>query len=254
MLPPYELEKNGFRKSMKGYNIAEVDEHMEFIIDKYTELYRAYNEIEQRCAEAESELAAYKKNEDAIRRALISAEREQKRIVDRAQERSRRILESARSHCDSILADFKEQIRQERNTLTTLKAQVEEFKQRIFSQYQRHIELLESISPDGDTGAEWILPDSDYTGKVLAQVVLDVEKSDTENAAKAPAPEDLDISVSDDIALSTFLGDSARFIDRDNAGRLEDDYPEAADVDIGSDTDNSDDDEGGDTLLFGLPH
>lgn len=250
MLPPYELEKTEFRKSVKGYNIVEVDEHIDFIIDKYTELYRAYNELERRCAESESELAAYKKNEDAIRRALISAEQEQKRIVGRAQERSRRILESARANCDDILEGFREQIRQERNTLAMLKAQVEEFKQRVFTQYQQHIELLEEISPDSNTGAEWILPESDYTGKVLAQVVLDVEKTDVDSTAKESATEDIDISVNNDAALETFLGGKEAFA----ADETESGDNDAATEERGGEiaVTEGEADSGDDTIMFGL--
>jgi len=246
MLPPYELEKTEFRKSVKGYNVADVDEHIEFMIDKYTELYRAYNELEQKLAEAESELATFKSNEDAIRRALIYAQNTKKHIIDNANRRSERILASTREHCDEIITGFKEQIRIERGTLASLKAQVEDFKHSIFEQYHEHIRLLESISPDDVTGGEWILPESDYTGRVLTQVRLDVERSEIEEGTAEISEEDIDVS-SNDSSLETLISDKEIF-----------------DVSDIKPDDPSDDDEGdkdsadsageldGDTLMFGI--
>ena len=227
MLPPYELEKREFKKSVKGYNISDVDEHMEFVIDKYTELYRAYNELEQKLSDASAELETYKRNEDAIRRALVYAQNTKKKIIDDANRRSDMILKSAKDNCDKIINDFKEQVKEERSTLAMLKAQVEEFKQRIFAQYQRHIEYLEEISPENDTRAEWILPESEYTSKVLAQVVLDVENAEAEKpeeAAEEDMAENTDIA-SFDSTLDTLIADRTVF-DVPYAGEMSDDYDE----------------------------
>ena len=248
MLPPYELEKREFKKSVKGYNIADVDEHMEFIVDKYTELYRAYNELEQKLSEASAELETYKRNEDAIRRALVYAQNTKKKIIDDANKRSDMILKSAKENCDRIISEFREQVKEERSTLAMLKAQVEEFKQRIFSQYQRHIEYLEEISPDNDTRAEWLLPESEYTSKVLAQVVLDVENAEGETAAsdETGASEEETDAASFDTTLDTLVADRTVFdvpadddepaVDEEPAADLETAVGESGNNDLNNET------------------
>ena len=47
MLAPHELKSKSFSKSLKGYNPSEVDDYIEFLIDKYTELYRENSELER---------------------------------------------------------------------------------------------------------------------------------------------------------------------------------------------------------------
>ena len=205
MIPPYELENKQFKKAVKGYNVADVDEHIDFIIEKYTELYRAYNELERRYAEVSAELEVFRNNEDAIRRALVEAQNTKAKIIRDATRRSEIILKSSKENCDRIIAGFKEQVNQERITLSTLKAQVEEFKYRIFSQYQQHIEYLEQIAPDKDTGAEWNLPAHEYAGKVVAQIVLDVDKAESEAAEGSDADE----STVDQTALDTLVNADA---------------------------------------------
>ena len=227
MLPPYELEKTEFRKAVKGYNVADVKEHIDFIVDKYTELYRAYNELEQKYAEAVAELQTYKNNEDAIRRALVTAQNNKKSIIDDANRRAEIILKSAKQNCERIISSFREQILRERNTLQILKAQVEQFKQSIFEQYQKHIEYLEEISPEHEAGSEWIMPDGKYAAKVLAQVMLDVERSEKESEAKksgSKESEDFDLPI-DDTTLDTLLSDKPEPEDEGRTAKEEEKEP-----------------------------
>lgn len=221
MIPPSELEGKQFKKAVKGYNTADVDEHIEFIVNKYYELYVAYNELEKKYAQTSAELEVFKNNEDAIRRALVEAQNTKAKIIRDATRRSETILKSSKENCDKIIASFKEQINYERTTLATLKAQVEEFKYRIFSQYQQHIEYLEQISPDKDTGTEWNLPTSEYAGKVVAQIVFDVERSETE-----AANDELFVTENgiDDETLETLVADNAGFdVDRQKKESEEED-------------------------------
>lgn len=208
MIPPSELEGKQFKKAVKGYNTADVDEHIEFIVNKYYELYLAYNELEKKYAQTSAELEVFKNNEDAIRRALVEAQNQKAKIIKDATRRSETILKSSKENCDRIISDFKEQINYERTTLATLKAQVEEFKYRIFSQYQQHIEYLEQISPDNDAGAEWNLPTSEYAGKVVAQIVFDVERAETEAATEDLFATENNI---DDETLETLVADNVLF-------------------------------------------
>ncbi len=148
MFLPYELEGKVFKKVMKGYNTAEVDEHIEFLLDKYKELYRAYKELEKKYSGVKAELMTYKENEESIRQTLESSRETGAQMMTAAKDRSEIILKTAREECDAVISDFKKQVEEQMNLYDEMKAKVSEFKKDIFEQYQRHIEYLESISPD----------------------------------------------------------------------------------------------------------
>ena len=38
MLSPNELKKRKFTKALRGYSATEVDEHLDFVLEKYTEI------------------------------------------------------------------------------------------------------------------------------------------------------------------------------------------------------------------------
>ena len=46
MIAPHELKNKEFSKSLRGYSTVEVDEHIAFLLEKYTELYRLNDELE----------------------------------------------------------------------------------------------------------------------------------------------------------------------------------------------------------------
>ena len=48
MLAPHELKNKQFQKTFKGYNPQEVDEYLEFVLEKYTEAYRENSELERK--------------------------------------------------------------------------------------------------------------------------------------------------------------------------------------------------------------
>ena len=203
MLPPYELHNKPFKTALKGYNATEVDEHLEFVINKYTELYRAYNDLERRLTSSEAELERFRKNEDAIRRALVNAQNAGTRIMREAGDRSQLILESTKDNCKKILADFDAEIQQKQDTLQALKTQVFEFKSRMFSLYQKHIEFLEAISPEGEDGSEWQLAPEEYVSNVIGQVVLDVDAA--EEASPTPGIADPPKIKIDDETLESLM-------------------------------------------------
>ena len=110
MLPPYELKNKEFSKVMRGYNPTEVEEHLAFVLDKYTELYRENGELERKLKTAYARLDEIKNEEESIRNAMVNAQRASTKIMTEANDRADIIINTARKSCDRILADFKKKI------------------------------------------------------------------------------------------------------------------------------------------------
>lgn len=179
MLPPYELAKKEFKRSMHGYNVADVNDHLDFIITKYTELYDAYNDLEEKCAILEADLASMKNSEDSIRRAVVNAQNSAAKIIKDANDKSAFILKASQENCDKILHEFRQKVKSERSELFILKNAVAEFKKKVFLEYQSHLEYLEKISPDYDVEDDkWNLSDKDLVTKAISQIMIDVSEAE----------------------------------------------------------------------------
>lgn len=173
MIPPYELKEKTFQTAFKGYAKAEVDEYLAFVIEKYTELYRTQDTLTRRLAEVEAELSELKKKEDAIRQVLVNSETAARRLTDEAEKRAELILSSTTENCERILSEFRVQIKTEIDTLKALRAQVLDFKSKMFAQYQKHIELIKNITPGSISEGDFALSPNEYAAKVLSQARID---------------------------------------------------------------------------------
>lgn len=238
MFLPYELEGKVFKKVMKGYNTAEVDEHIDFLLDKYKELYRAYKELEKKYSATRAELMTYKENEDSIRQTLESSRSTGAQMMKAAEDRSEIILKAARDECDAVIADFKEQIRAEIDLLDEIKTKVADFKNSVFEQYQQHIEYLESISPDDD---EKLSPElEEIKSETVGRIVVKANKiiADQTELFTVSSPE-LTADANDTESSPQIEEQSAPDSDEPDTVAV-DDFGELEAVSDISDTDNAD--------------
>ena len=182
MLAPHELKNKPFSKSIKGYNPAEVDEYIEFLIGKYTEVYRENNELERKLHVVVTNLDEIKDEEESIRSTLISAQKMADQIVKDASDRAEVITGAVKERCDAVIAEFKEQLKAEKEEMWELRTRIVEFKKQLFYMYRGHIESVKNVSVNELD--EIVLPDEDA---VVARIFTDVKQGVEESNSKAEA-------------------------------------------------------------------
>lgn len=182
MLAPHELKNKSFSKSLKGYNPAEVDEYIEFLIGKYTEAYRENNELERKLHVVVTNLDEIKDEEESIRSTLISAQKMADKIVADAKERADIITGAIKERCDAVIEEFKQQLGAEKQEMWELRTRIVEFKKELFDMYRGHIESIKSVSVNEID--EIVLPDDD---QLVARIFTDVKSGIEENAENTEA-------------------------------------------------------------------
>ena len=178
MLAPHELKNAEFSKSLRGYSTVEVDEHIDFLIEKYTELYRLNDELEKKLRITEAQLDALKAEEESIKITLVNAQKASSRIINEANERADVIMRSAKNSCDKLLNDFSERIEEENDRLIEAQRQTEAFKAAIFKAYHEHIAGLEKISTDMKADGDSTQIAEELKRRVLVQISRDLDGED----------------------------------------------------------------------------
>jgi len=181
MLPPHELKNKTFGKAMRGYNPVEVDEYIEFLIEKYTELYRENDELERKLKATMTRLDEIKSDEDSIRSALIDAKRAAAKIKSDAEERAEAIVRAAKTSCNTILADFNEKIEYGRETYAELQRDTIGLRNELFARYSEHIHYIDKLTDGIDE--EEIPEISD-----LRRQAMDAIKAEISGARATAAP------------------------------------------------------------------
>lgn len=207
MLAPHELKNKAFSKAVRGYNPAEVDDHIEFLIEKYTELYRENAELNRKLRIVGTKLDEIKDEEESIRSTLIGAQKMGEKIIKDANDKAELITGSIKERCDAVVADFKRRMVKEKEEMWLIRTSILDFKQEVFDLYRKHIEELQSINvnkledivlPNESAIVENILSDvAEAVKNDNAAALMDkesenlnptAEPAEEEKAAEEPAP------------------------------------------------------------------
>ena len=170
MLAPHELKNKPFTKSVRGYSPVEVDEYIELLLEKYTELYRENNELERKLKNVGSKLDQMRDEEESIRSTLLNAQKMAEKIVSDANTRADAITASIKERCDSIIAKFRAELNDEKDEMWEIRTRILDFKKALFDAYREHIKSLQELSVNEIE--DIVLPDED---QIVADIISDVK-------------------------------------------------------------------------------
>ena len=101
MLTPQEVSNHAFAKAvMGGYNMAMVDEFLDELTDDYTSLYKENAALKAKMKVLVDKVEEYRSTEDAMRAALLTAQKMADSMVAEAEEKKKSLLENAESEAN----------------------------------------------------------------------------------------------------------------------------------------------------------
>lgn len=216
MLAPHELKKAVFQRAMRGYNPAEVDEYISYLLKNYVDLYRLNSELEKKLEIIIARNNELSRDSDTVRTALLDAQRAASKIVGEAKEEAQLIVHSSKRSCDNILNEFRAHIAEEREKLLALQNEMSAFKERIYSELQAEIETVVEMTEHADwSGLD--IDDEIYTRRIVTDIKSDVasvmnERVHDEDTGSygGPDPEIFDAANKDEkISASAVSSESA---------------------------------------------
>ena len=220
MLAPHELKNKTFGKAVRGYNPNEVDDYIDFLIEKYTELYRENDELERKLKIVVTNLDEIRDEEESIRATLVKAQQLGEKIVREANEKADAITDSIKARCEAIITDFRKQYSAERKEVWQLRNTVLDFKKNVYELYRDHIEELQSISVN--ELEQLVIPeDTEVVGRILSDVKDAVQ---TQVDAGEDIKREQDLNVTEPVTQETdFIMDEEETKAADAATTEEDD-------------------------------
>ena len=183
MIAPHELKNKAFNKAVRGYVISEVDDYIDFLIDKYTEVYRKNSELENELHKTKVKYSELHHDEDTIRAVIVKAQKLGENIVSQARVEADKIVEASRELCKKNVEEAEKKIEESLKEAERIKALSEAFRQRLYDEYLEHLKILKDMNLS-----------LDLTNTALLADTVDSETAD--NIAKAK--EKLDTIRSDD--------------------------------------------------------
>ena len=105
LLTSLDVVNQSFKKSMRGYDSAEVDEFLDNVAETLQTYAQRTKDLERDLTVKEDSLAEYEKMKDILHEALLMAQKSADEKVKSAQEQASKIIFEAKEKADTICKD-----------------------------------------------------------------------------------------------------------------------------------------------------
>ena len=153
MLSVKDINNKQFEQARPGYKTEEVDDFLREIAQQIGQYQREKEDLEKKIEVLVESVREYKKDEDALKDALIGAQKQGRVIVSEAQAKATEILADANKRASEIIGSTTVQLEKEKRCLVRMQQEVSDFKASLLSMYKQHLEQITAI-PDYEDDSE----------------------------------------------------------------------------------------------------
>lgn len=162
MISASEIHELRFEKAAFGYKQEDIDEFLNKLEDEVQVAQRELEDSNNKIQVLADKVREYMRDEDALKDALLGAQKEGHRIVAEANAKADEIIAKAKEKSDAMMDEVTVQhdalieknefeIEEERKKLAAAKKQVADFKKALFDMYKEHLNMLSEMPDEDDT-------------------------------------------------------------------------------------------------------
>ena len=185
MLTPQEFSERAFPKaSFGGYNMAQVDEFLDVLTEDYSALYSENAVLKSKMKVLVEKVEEYRSTEEAMRKALMTAQRMADELVKEAQDQRDQMLQQAQAEAQQQVESIRKEVEAEQYRLSCAKQETAAYVQKVkalHQQAQTYLDQLDQITPQQPQAEQPAQTDA------VDQAVSDIDDSVQRLVAKAMA-------------------------------------------------------------------
>lgn len=160
MITPLDIENKKFSKQMmNGYNVEEVDEFLDELVEDYGKNYKDLSTANSKIEELENSLSHYKMIEATLQNTLVMAQSTAEEVKNVAKQQAEQIVNEARQQAEEIsktskesvvktLNDLEQQISLKEKEIDDLNKQFDIYKAKMESLLISQLELLKEVNKE----------------------------------------------------------------------------------------------------------
>ena len=156
MITAKDVRNKRFEKAAFGYKQEEIDEFLSQLEAELDEMERDRIEANNKIQILADKVREYMKDEDALKDALLGAQKQGHQVIEEANEKAKQILAEAQAKADQLedeavrqhaeaMEKNRAEIAKEKSALIEAQQQVADFKKSLFDMYKSHLELISSM-------------------------------------------------------------------------------------------------------------
>ena len=151
MLTPQEVKTHAFqRASFGGYNMGQVDEFLDVLTEDYTALYNDNAVLKSKMKVLVDKVEEYRSTEEAMRKALMTAQRMADELIHEAEQKKETMLQDAQLEVAAQVAGLRKEVAAEEARLAAAQKATAEYVAKVqflHKQAQEYLEHLDEITP-----------------------------------------------------------------------------------------------------------
>lgn len=192
MMTPQEVSEHAFAKaSFGGYNMAMVDEFLDLLTEDYTTLYKENATLKAKMKVLVEKVEEYRSTEDAMRKALLTAQRMADEMLAEAEAQKAELLAKAETEARARMGEIQKQLADEQAKLNATKSATAAYVGKARELCQQELDFLGSLV--SFAAAEPPAPDP------VAQAADDITASVERLVSEVQAGQDHDMEDTQDL-------------------------------------------------------
>ena len=149
MITPLDIENKKFSKQMmNGYNVDEVDEFLDEIMQDYEANYKELIALRPKVEELNGSLEHYKNIETTLQNTLVMAQTTAEEVKNVAKQKADQIVDEAKANAQKQVDELNNEIIMKQKELDDVKKQFDIYKAKMESLLISQLELLKDVNKD----------------------------------------------------------------------------------------------------------
>ena len=156
MISASDIRERKFEKAAFGYKQEEIDDFLAELISEFEELDAEREDLHSKIQILADKVREYRQDEDALKDALLGAQKQGHKVVAEAQEKAddriaqaeekaKILLDEATVQHEAAMEKNRAEIAKEKENLIEAQKQVSEFKKSLFDMYKTHLEMISAM-------------------------------------------------------------------------------------------------------------
>ena len=187
MLTPQEVSEHAFTRAFNGYNMTMVDEFLDVLTADYTTLYKENATLKAKMKVLVEKVEEYRSTEDAMRKALMTAQKMADDLVAEAEQKRNQLLQNAEADAKARVAELQQSIRDEQMRLMAAQQSTAAYVGKLKELHQHEMDFLNGLSQVTAAAPVSVDPVGDTVRDIEENVERLLQK-EQEDTAEASAP------------------------------------------------------------------
>lgn len=152
-ITPNDISNKEFKKVLRGYDIDDVDEFLEEVVEEYEKVYRENITLKEKLGSLSDKIEHYKNIESTLQSTLLLAQTAADQAKENAKKDADLLLKDTQEQANEMVRKAKEDVIEVNKQYEMMKQEFTMFKSRFKSLIQAQLEAIDKSEFDNASGS-----------------------------------------------------------------------------------------------------